>query len=149
MTTTTHPLTLPFKKFLVIFLLVSIWVNASEVVRYFLVVIPEMRSFLSMVPNIAPMDLGIFSIWGIWDSILTGLTVFMYYLYSEKFGRSNSSILISGTLSWAFFFVLYWIAMPNQSLASWSFILIPLVWAWVELVVASYIANVLFKKFLV
>jgi uncharacterized protein (DUF486 family) len=99
------------------------------------------------VPNIAPMDLGIFSIWGIWDSILTGLTVFMYYLYSEKFGRSNSSILFSGTLSWGFFFVLYWIAMPNQSLASWSFVLIPLTWAWVELVVASYIANVLFKKF--
>jgi hypothetical protein len=143
--TTTSNLTT--KKFILISLLVSIWVNASEVLRYFLLVRTEMQSTLSMVPNVASMDLKIFSIWGIWDTILTMMAVFMYYLYAEKYGRSLSSIIKAGTLSWAFFFLLFWIGLPNMGLANWSFIALPLTWAWIEMVVASYIADFLFKKF--
>lgn len=51
------------KQFLIVVLLVSIWVNASEVFRYFVIVMPETRQFLSMVPNIAPMDWGVFFVW--------------------------------------------------------------------------------------
>jgi hypothetical protein len=144
-TTTTSTLTT--KNFILISLLVSIWVNASEVLRYFLLVRTEMQSTLSMVPNVASMDLKIFSIWGIWDTILTMMAVFMYYLYAEKYGRSLSSIIKAGTLSWAFFFLLFWIGLPNMGLANWSFIALPLTWAWIEMVVASYIADFLFKRF--
>lgn len=135
------------KKFIQIALLTSIWVNASEVFRYFIIVMPEMKSFLSMVPKVASMNLSIFAIWGVWDTILTMLVVFVYYLYSEKYGRNTASILRAGTISWAFFFLLYWVGTANMNLAQWSFVAIPLSLAWLEMVVASWIANDLFKRF--
>lgn len=146
MTTTTDKKGMTVRSFIIISLLVSIWVNASEVFRYFIIVKPEMQATLSMVPNVAAMNLKIFSIWGVWDTILTICCVFMYYLYSEKYGRSTSSIIKAGTISWAFFFLLFWMGLPNMNLANWSFIVIPLALAWIEMVVASYLTNVCFKK---
>ena len=148
METTINKKELTIKNLIIISLLVSIWVNISEVFRYFIVVKPEMQSTLSMVPNVASMNLKIFSIWGIWDTILTICSVFMYYLYSEKYGKNTKSILVSGTISWSFFFVLFWIGLPNMNLANWSFIIIPLSMAWVEMVVASFLTNILLKKYL-
>jgi hypothetical protein len=147
MESTVNKNVLTTKNFIIISLLVSIWVNASEVFRYFVIVKPEMQSTLSMVPNVASMDLTIFSIWGIWDTILTMCCVFMYYLYSEKYGRSVSSIIKAGTISWAFFFLLFWIGLPNMNLVNWSFIFLPLALAWIEMIVASYLTNLLLKKF--
>jgi len=53
------------KDFIVITIIVSLWVNASEVFRYFVLVRPEMHEYLSVVPNVADMNLGIFIIWGL------------------------------------------------------------------------------------
>jgi hypothetical protein len=138
---------LSIKNFIIISLLVSIWVNVSEVFRYFVIVRAEMQSTLSMVPNVASMDSTIFSIWGIWDTLLTMLTVFMYYLFSEKFGRNTASIIKSATIVWALAFVLLWAGIANMNLARWAFIPIPLSLALFELVVATFLANLLFKKF--
>jgi hypothetical protein len=138
---------LTVKKFIIISLIVSIWVNASEVFRYFVIVRPQMKSYLSMVPGIADMNLKIFSVWGLWDTILTMLVVFLYYLYSEKYGRKLYSIIKAGTICWAFFFLLFWIGMPNMGLADRSFVIIPLSLAWIEMIVACFIVNRLFKKF--
>jgi len=135
------------KKFIFISLLTSIWVNVSEIFRYFVIVRPKLQHYLSMVPNIASIDLKIFSIWGIWDTLLTMLNVFMYYLLAERYGREKSSILYAGTLSWAFFFLLFWIGMPNMSLVNWSFVWLPLTLAWIEMIIASFISDWLFKKF--
>jgi hypothetical protein len=138
---------LSIKNFVIISLLVSLWVNASEVFRYFVIVRAEMQTTLSMVPNVASMDLPIFSIWGIWDTLLTMLAVFMYYLFSEKFGRNISSIIKSATLVWALAFVLLWAGIANMNLARWSFIPIPLSLALFELVVATFLTDWLFEKF--
>jgi hypothetical protein len=36
---------------------------------------PGTREHLSMVPGVAPMDWGVFAVWGVWDTILTGYVV--------------------------------------------------------------------------
>lgn len=147
MVTTTNNSNLTIKNFIIISLLVSLWINASEVFRYFILVRPEMQSSLAIVPSVASMDLAIFFIWGVWDTVLTMLTVFNYYLFSEKFGRNKSVIILSGTFAWSFFFLLFWIAMPNMGLARWAFIIIPLSLAWAELLIATFITDWLFRKF--
>lgn len=128
-------------KFLIVVLLASIWVNASEVFRYFVIVMPETRQFLSMVPNIAPMNWGVFMIWGVWDTLLTACIVFMYWLVSQVFGNNNRSIVIAGIASWVFFFVLFWGGMYNMSLTSISLAAVALPLALLETLVASFIAS--------
>ncbi len=136
-----------WKEFVVTTLLTSIWINISEVFRYFVFVMPEMRSFLSEISNVAPMNLTVFSIWGAWDTLLTGLTVFIFWLYAQKFGNRFRSIIISGTLSWALLFVLFWVAMVNMGLAKGALLLITLPLSWIELVVASFIASKLYSRY--
>lgn len=134
------------KKFIVVVILVSIWVNASEVFRYFVIVMPETRQFLSMVPNVAPMDWGIFTIWGVWDTLLTASIVFMFWLVAQTFGNNNRSVLIAGIASWIFFFVLFWVGMYNMSLTSLNLALVALSLALLETIVASFIAARLYAK---
>lgn len=134
------------KQFLIVVVLVSIWVNASEVFRYFVIVMPETRQFLSMVPNIAPMDWGVFMIWGIWDTLLTACIVFMFWLIAKVFGNNNRSVVIAGLVSWAFFFVLFWVGMYNMSLTSISLAAIALPLALLETIVASFIASWLYAR---
>ena len=132
------------RQFAIVVLLVSIWVNVSEVFRYFIIVMPETRDFLSVVPGVAPMNLSVFAIWGAWDMLLTASTVFMFWLTSQVFGNNYRSVVVAGTMSWVFFFVLFWVAMYNMALAHLSLALKALPLAWLELVVASYIASVLY-----
>lgn len=128
-------------------LIVSVWVNASEVFRYFLIVMPMTRSSLPMVPDVAPMNLGVFLIWGIWDTILVAMAVLVYWLWSARFGSGFKSIVVSGTLSWLFFFVLFWVALMNMKLARLETLAIALPLAWLELVIASAIAEWSFQRF--
>jgi hypothetical protein len=138
--------TFNFRRFVIVVLLVSIWVNASEVFRYFIIVMPETRDFLSVVPGVAPMNLPVFAIWGVWDMVLTTSCVFMFWLVSQVFGNNYRSIVIAGTMSWVFFFVLFWVAIINMALAHPSLALKALPLAWLELVVASYLASVLYRS---
>lgn len=134
------------KQFVIITLLVSIWVNVSEIFRYFIIVMPEVRAFLSAVPDVAPMNLAVFSIWGLWDTLLTALIVFMFWLVSQRFGNNLRSVIIAGTTSWVFFFVLFWVGMVNMHLSEWSLALTALPLAWFETVVASLIASRLYAR---
>lgn len=133
------------RQFAIVVLIVSIWVNVSEVFRYFIIVMPETRDFLSVVPGVAPMNLSVFAIWGAWDMVLTASTVFMFWLTSQAFGNNYRSVVVAGTMSWVFFFVLFWVAMYNMALAHLSLALKALPLAWLELVIASYIASVLYR----
>ena len=133
------------KKFIIVTLVTSIWINISEVFRYFVFVMPEMRSSLSAVNDVAPMNLIVFSIWGAWDTLLTGLVVFIFWIYAQTYGNNIRSVVISGTISWGLLFVLFWVAMVNMGLAKWSILAITLPLSWLELIVASYIAAKLYK----
>src|SRR5688572_3614003 len=105
-------------KFVKITLLTSIWINVSEVFRYFIIVMPTMRKELSVIPNVAPMNWIVFSIWGVWDTILTASIVFITWLCYKNYGRNTKMIFIAGTTSWAVFFLLFWIGMVNMNLAN-------------------------------
>ena len=57
------------KIFILIILMTSLWVHASQLFRFFAYVKPELQGYLSAVPNVAPMDdLGTLLIWGGWDT---------------------------------------------------------------------------------
>jgi hypothetical protein len=135
------------KDFIIITLITSIWVNVYQLVRFFVFVRGELQSFLPMVPNVAPMDnLGTLIIWGAWDTLLTALYVFLFWLCAQVFGNNRKSILLSGVVSWCFFFVLYWTGTANMNLIGWQFVLIILPLTFFEPLVASMIASKLYSK---
>jgi hypothetical protein len=147
MQTTALKSNFPAGKFITISLIASIWQQASQFARYWFVVKKEMQSNLSIVPNVAIIDVPIFIIWGVWVTLFTMLVVFFHYLYSQKFGRSISSCLLSGTISWAFFYVLFWVGMAQMNLARWPFVPYVLVLAWIETIITVFIADKLFTKY--
>jgi len=132
---------LPWRGWLLALLAVSVWINASEVARYVLFVMPMTRESLAMVPGVAPMNLPVFLVWGLWDTLLVGLTVAVYWLVAERFGTGWGPVLAAGTIGWLFLFVLFWVAMLNMNLTRPLIPAIALPWAWGELVVASAIAR--------
>jgi len=96
------------KPFVLATLITSIWINISEVFRYFVLVMPRIKSFFNHKTGIADMDLGIFTIWGLWDMLLTAILVFMFWLYAQWAGFTLRSALVSGTIVWLSVFVIFW-----------------------------------------
>ncbi len=136
-----------FKHFTIITLLTSIWIHISEVFRYFVFVMPRVKSFFDNQQGIAEMDFGIFAIWGFWDTILTSVLVFVIWFYSGVFGNSNRSTLISGTIVWVAVFVIFWVATANMGLSDWEILWITLPLSWLEMIVGAWIASKLYKKY--
>ena len=120
-------------------LLTALWINASEVFRYFVVVIPRTRAFLPMVPDVAPMNLTVFGIWFAWDTVLTVNVVVLTWLAISAMGKNKKSILIGGLLSWSQFFLLFWIAMVNMNLSPPHLLLLTLPLSLLEMVIAAWI----------
>ena len=134
------------KQFLIITLITSIWINVSEVFRYFVLVMPRVKSFFDNKTGVAEMDLGIFAIWGFWDTLLTAVLVFVFWLYSKSFGFNSKSALISGTIVWSAVFVIFWVATANMGLSDWNILLFTLPLSWIEMVVGGWIALNLYPK---
>jgi len=140
--------TTPFnvKRFAQVTLITSVWVHGSEVFRYFVLVIPRVKAHWNNLETVADMNWTIFGIWGLWDTLLTAMVVFLFWLYSRVFGNSFRSVMVSGTLAWLFFFVLYWIGAANMGYAEWSLLWITLPLSWMEVIVACLIAAKLYNK---
>jgi hypothetical protein len=135
------------KDFILITLITSVWVHAYQLVRFFAYVRQELQNYLSALPDIAPMDnLGTLLIWGLWDTLLTALYVLLFWLCAQAFGNNRKSILISGFMSWCFFFVLYWVGTANMNLIGWTPLLVILPLTLLEPLVASYIASKLYLR---
>ncbi|WP_350290692.1 hypothetical protein [uncultured Croceitalea sp.] len=139
--------TFKLKQFFIITLITSIWINLSEVFRYFVLVIPRVKSFFNDKNGIAEMDWVIFTIWGFWDTLLTAVLVFIFWLYSNTFGHNFKSVFASGTLVWLAVFVIFWVATSNMGLSSWSILWITLSLSWLEMIVGAWIAHQLYKKY--
>ena len=139
--------TFQFKTFTVITLITSIWIVLSETWRYFALVMPRVKAHWNGMAGIADMNPVIFLIWGLWMIILSTMTVFICWLYQERFGNDNKTIIVAGTIVWLLFFVLFWIGTANMGFSTWSILWITLPLSWIELVVACWIASKLFKKY--
>ncbi len=125
---------------LVMALLVNIlWINASEVLRYFVFVMPMMRDAFSSLPDVAPMNLPVFLIWGIWDTILVVTATLLPWMAIKVFGASALHAVVFGTGVWMAVFVILWLGLYNMNLATPGVLAVALPLAWFEMVVASLI----------
>lgn len=118
-----------------------LWINASEVFRYFAFVMPMMREAFPALPDVAPMNLPVFLVWGIWDTVLILAATFLSWLMLERFGNSVRTALAAGTLIWATVFVILWLGLYNMNLATVPVVLTALPLAWIEMVVAALIVR--------
>jgi len=132
------------KQFILITLMVSIWINISEVFRYFVFVMPRMKSHFDNITGIAEMNLQIFFIWGIWDTLLTVVLVFVFWLFAKTYGNNFNSVIKSGLFVWLSIFVIFWVATANMGLSNWSILLITLPLSLIEMMVGAWIASKLY-----
>ncbi len=131
----------PWRLYVAAFFIASLWIHASEHFRYMLFVRPMLQNSLGMVPGVAPMNLPVFFSWGVWNTMLAAMTTLYFWFYSQVFGASLRSAVISGTLSWLCSFVFFWHAFANLGLATFADLWVEPPMSWVELVVASLIAR--------
>lgn len=135
---TTVALSPPLRRAL---LLAFLWINASEVFRYFAFVMPMTRTAMSQVADAAPMTIPVFLVWGAWDTLLFACVSVIAWLHFERFGGGIASILAVGTLLWATIFVLFWLATWNMNMTRAAIPLMALPLAWLEMAVAAAIIE--------
>jgi hypothetical protein len=131
----------PTGSFIRAFLINTLWINASEVFRYFAFVMLMMRKALPSVENVAPMNASVSAIWGGWDTILITIVTLFVWLFLERFGYSLKNATIGGTLCWMSIFVILWLGLFNMNLATPKILAIALPLALFELLIAAYIVN--------
>jgi len=138
---TEHTKPLVQRSFIIALLINAIWINISEVFRYFAFVMPMMRDAFPMITNIAPMNLSVFLIWGFWDTILVFGATAILWMIQERSGRSTVVALASGTFVWAIVFVILWLGLWNMNIATPAILAIALPLAWLEMIVAAFIVS--------
>ena len=116
-----------------------LWINASEVFRYFAFVMPMMRDAFSVLPDVAPMNLPVFMIWGVWDTVLVMTATLLPWMALQVFGASALRAVLYGTGVWVVVFVILWLGLYNMNLATPRILAIALPLAWIEMVIASLI----------
>jgi hypothetical protein len=133
-------------KFLKLVLITSIWVNISEVFRYFVIVVPALKKYLAVLSDFAPVNWSVVLVWGVWDTILTAGIVFITWLCYKTYGKSTKSILTAGVVSWAMFFLLYWVGMANMNLTKVDLLAYTLPLSLLETTVGAWITIKLLEK---
>ena len=105
-----------------------------------------MRSTLVEIENVAPMNLPVFLLWGIWDTILVLAITFFSWLYLDRFGFNKINSIIAGTYFWIAVFIILWLGLLNMNLATLNILLIALPLAWLEMVVAALIVSATYHR---
>ena len=118
-----------------------VWINVSEVFRYFVFVMPMMRDALPTLENVAPMSWTIFLIWGVWDTILIFCVTGFIWIYLERFGCGLVSAIAGASFAWLGIFVILWLGLYNMNLTNLSVVGVALLLSWIELVVAALIVR--------
>lgn len=134
------------RMFLLSLLANFVWINASEIARYFLVVRPMLHEAFPRQLEIAPMNLSIFALWGIWDMVLIlGATGF-FWLWLDKFGTDLRQIFIASLSFTLTIFGLIWLGIANMGLAPYSLLFAALPLAWLEQIIACAIVAFFLKR---
>lgn len=116
-----------------------IWINLSEVFRYFIFIMPMMRDASHFVPDVAPMNFPVFLIWGVWDTILVLAATILPWMTMITFGASIRNALLAGTGVWLTVFGILWLGLYNMNLATIEILAVALPLAWLEMVIASLV----------
>jgi len=141
MTATTHEFTTDRRTspFVLALLANLVWINVSEVARYFAFVMPMMREAFPSLPGVAPMNVPVFLIWGVWDTIVVVTATLVPWMAMKVFGASPIRAVTYGTGVWLAVFVVLWLGLYNMNLAPPSVLAAALPLAWLEMVVAALI----------
>ena len=127
--------------FWLIFFVLLLWINASEIFRYFVFVLPMIRDAFQVIENVAPINLSVFVSWMIWDTVLVGAVLVFVWIYLDRFGEGWRNAVIAGTLIWTAIFGLLWLGLLNMNLATINIAAIALSLSWVEMAVSALIVN--------
>lgn len=123
-----------------------IWINVSEIFRYFVLLMPLLKQTYPQIEGVADMNLGIFMIWGIWDTVLwLGICGFSWF-FLERFGGSIAHAILAATLFWFVAFFLLWVGIYNMGLSTSSILAIALPLSWLEMTVAALIMRHGFQR---
>lgn len=116
-----------------------LWINASEIWRYLVVVRPMVQAAYGGRAGIAPFDLATFALWSVWDMMLITAATGFYWLHFRWSGRGLLPCVMAATLFTLTVFGLLWLAMVNMGLAPARIMFAALPLAWVEQVGAAFI----------
>jgi hypothetical protein len=137
------------KQFIIIVLLTSIWINIAEVARAYFVAFPLMLDFFEgklQIIGLEQVQLSHALIWGLWDTLLTAILVFIYWLTSNTFGNNFKSVFIAGTTTVFATIGIFWIANVNSGLGEWSAAFTIFPFAWIEMIIGAWIAMKLYTR---
>jgi len=134
------------KQFVIITLITSIWIHIAEVARAILVAFPLMEEFFAGRIPIGAMEVSNALIWGVWDTLLAIVLVFIFWLCSEVFGNNFKAIFIAGTTTAIATIGIFWIATVNTGLGTWSTAAILFTIAWLEMIIGAWIASKLYSR---
>lgn len=135
------------KKFILVILITSIWIHISEILRFFIIVLPEMRGKLAPIPEAIPIDEIRFFIWGIWDTVLTAAIVYITWLFTKHLGKTTKAVFLSSVVCWISFFLLFWIAMVNMNLSNLYLLTYTLPLTLIETTIGALICVYLLKNY--
>ena len=134
------------KQFVIITLITSIWINIGEIARAILVAFPRMEAFFGDRIAIGPMEISNALIWGAWDTLLTAILVFIFWLCAVAFGNNTKAIIVSGTTTAFATIGIFWIANVNTGLGEWSAAAVIFPLAWIEMIIGAWIASKLYSR---
>lgn len=116
-----------------------IWINLSEVVRYFALIRPMLHESFPDQPEIAAITPALFASWMIWDTILILAATGFYWMYLERFGATSRHAGISSAFFTVTVFGLLWLGVANMGLVPLKFAWVALPFAWAEQFIAALI----------
>ncbi len=124
----------------------AVWINISEVWRYFVVVKPMLNDSFPGDVNIAAVTPMIFVSWMLWDTVLLFAATGLYWLYLAYHGQSMRNAIIAATALTVTVFGLFWLGVANIGFAPIKFLWVAVPLAWIEQVVAAIIVLQVMKR---
>lgn len=118
-------------------LLCFIWINLSEVARFFLLIKPMLHDAFPNAAHIGAVTPLIFASWMVWDTILILAATGFYWMYLSQFGQSLKIALLGASAFTVSVFGLVWLGIVNMGLAPIDFIWAALPLAWIEQATAA------------
>ena len=116
-----------------------VWINISEVARYFGLIKPMLHDAFPDAAHIAAISPGIFASWMIWDTILVLAATGFYWMFARQFGGTVRGVFLSAASFTLTVFGLLWIGLVNMGFVSTGFIWAALPLALIEQIIAAYI----------
>ena len=139
-----HPL--KSRAFVVALLLNGIWINLSEVVRYFALVKPMLNKAFPGDESVATVTPAIFASWMIWDTILVITATAFYWMFLERNGSNIRNVVLAATYFTITIFGLLWLGVINMGLAPIKIMISAIPLAWIEQIIAAGIVLWALKK---